>query len=179
MSIYTFNLPDIGEGIAEAEIVAWHVKVGDRVEEDDQIADMMTDKATVEMEAPVSGTVVAVAGEEGDIIAIGAMLVQIEADVDEEAAESDEAESPAAPTNSDHDVAKSVQDTDNKEIIQEEPIAPVYAPKAAEVALKLPESDVMVADNAPSTKVLATPLCASVRPIWALISAGSKPRVSI
>ena len=78
MSKYTFNLPDIGEGIAEAEIVKWHVKVGDVVAEDDQIADVMTDKATVEMEAPVSGTISALAGEEGDIIAIGSMLVEIE-----------------------------------------------------------------------------------------------------
>jgi len=75
---FTFNLPDIGEGIAEAEIVAMHVKPGDRVEEDQQIADMMTDKATVEMESPVSGTVVEVAGEAGDVIAIGSMLVVIE-----------------------------------------------------------------------------------------------------
>ena len=78
MGTYTFNLPDIGEGIAEAEIVAWHVKVGDAVEEDQRIADMMTDKATVEMESPVTGKVVAVAGEEGDVIAIGSMLVEIE-----------------------------------------------------------------------------------------------------
>ena len=55
MARFTFNLPDIGEGIAEAEIVAWHVKVGDRVEEDQQLADMMTDKATVEMESPGVG----------------------------------------------------------------------------------------------------------------------------
>jgi 2-oxoisovalerate dehydrogenase E2 component (dihydrolipoyl transacylase) len=75
---FVFNLPDIGEGIAEAEIVAMHVKPGDRVEEDQQIADMMTDKATVEMESPVSGTVVEVAGEAGDVIAIGSMLVVIE-----------------------------------------------------------------------------------------------------
>ena len=78
MGTYTFNLPDIGEGIAEAEIVAWHVKIGDAVEEDQRIADMMTDKATVEMESPVTGKVVAVAGEEGDVIAIGSMLVEIE-----------------------------------------------------------------------------------------------------
>lgn len=83
MARFTFNLPDIGEGIAEAEIVAWHVKVGDRVEEDQQIADMMTDKATVEMEAPVSGTVLEVAGEEGDVIAIGSMLIVIQTDADE------------------------------------------------------------------------------------------------
>ena len=78
MAKFTFNLPDIGEGISEAEIVAWHVKLGDTVDEDAPIADMMTDKATVEMEAPVSGKIVAVAGEEGDVIAIGSMLVEIE-----------------------------------------------------------------------------------------------------
>ncbi len=78
MGKYTFRLPDIGEGIAEAEIVAWHVKLGDRIEEDGRIADMMTDKATVEMESPVSGTVIEVAGEVGDVIAIGSALVVIE-----------------------------------------------------------------------------------------------------
>jgi 2-oxoisovalerate dehydrogenase E2 component (dihydrolipoyl transacylase) len=78
MPKFTFNLPDIGEGIAEAEIVTWHVKVGDNVTEDQPLADMMTDKATVEMESPVSGVVTKVAGEAGDVIAIGAMLVEIE-----------------------------------------------------------------------------------------------------
>lgn len=78
MALFTFKLPDIGEGIAQAEIVGWHVKVGDRVEEDQPIADMMTDKATVEMESPVAGTVVRLAGEPGDQISIGAMLVEIE-----------------------------------------------------------------------------------------------------
>ena len=78
MPKFTFNLPDIGEGIAEAEIVAWHVTVGDNVTEDQPLADMMTDKATVEMESPVSGVVTKVAGEAGDVIAIGVMLVEIE-----------------------------------------------------------------------------------------------------
>jgi len=78
MARFEFRLPDIGEGIAEAEIVAWHVKVGDAVEEDQQLADMMTDKATVEMESPVSGTVVSLAGEVGDQIPIGSTLVVIE-----------------------------------------------------------------------------------------------------
>jgi len=78
MARYEFKLPDIGEGIAEAEIVAWHVKVGDSVGEDQQLADMMTDKATVEMESPVAGTVLEVAGEVGDMIAIGSVLVVIE-----------------------------------------------------------------------------------------------------
>jgi 2-oxoisovalerate dehydrogenase E2 component (dihydrolipoyl transacylase) len=80
MTKFVFNLPDIGEGIAEAEIVTWHVKVGDRIEEDQPIADMMTDKATVEMESPVSGIVVAVAGQAGDVISIGSMLVEVETD---------------------------------------------------------------------------------------------------
>jgi 2-oxoisovalerate dehydrogenase E2 component (dihydrolipoyl transacylase) len=75
---YEFKLPDIGEGIAEAEIVAWHVKVGDAVAEDQQLADMMTDKATVEMESPVAGKVVEVAGEVGDMIPIGSVLVVLE-----------------------------------------------------------------------------------------------------
>jgi len=78
MARYEFKLPDIGEGIAEAEIVAWHVAVGDRIDEDQQLADMMTDKATVEMESPVAGKVLAVAGEVGDMIAIGSVLVVIE-----------------------------------------------------------------------------------------------------
>ncbi|MBB6504370.1 2-oxoisovalerate dehydrogenase E2 component (dihydrolipoyl transacylase) [Sphingomonas endophytica] len=78
MARFTFKLPDIGEGISEAEIVAWHVAVGDRVEEDQSLADMMTDKATVEMESPVAGVVVEIAGAVGDQVSIGAPLVVIE-----------------------------------------------------------------------------------------------------
>ncbi|MCW1431127.1 2-oxo acid dehydrogenase subunit E2 [Novosphingobium sp. JCM 18896] len=87
MGTFTFRLPDIGEGIAEAEIVAWHVKVGDRIEEDGPIADMMTDKATVEMESPVTGVVREVAGEVGDTVAIGSPLVVIETEGGEAYAE--------------------------------------------------------------------------------------------
>jgi 2-oxoisovalerate dehydrogenase E2 component (dihydrolipoyl transacylase) len=78
MARFEFKLPDIGEGIAEAEIVAWHIAVGDTVKEDQQLADMMTDKATVEMESPVAGKVVQLAGEVGDQIPIGSVLVVIE-----------------------------------------------------------------------------------------------------
>jgi 2-oxoisovalerate dehydrogenase E2 component (dihydrolipoyl transacylase) len=80
MARIEFKLPDIGEGIAEAEIVAWHVKLGDIVAEDDPLCDMMTDKATVEMTAPVAGKIVAVAGEVGDQIAIGSVLAVFEAE---------------------------------------------------------------------------------------------------
>jgi 2-oxoisovalerate dehydrogenase E2 component (dihydrolipoyl transacylase) len=79
----------VGEGVAEAEVVEWHVKVGDRVEEDQHLVDVMTDKATIDIESPVTGTVVAVAGEVGDVIAIGAMLlvIEVEGEVSEEEAE--------------------------------------------------------------------------------------------
>jgi 2-oxoisovalerate dehydrogenase E2 component (dihydrolipoyl transacylase) len=75
---YTFRLPDIGEGIAEAEVVAWHVKVGDVIGEDARLADVMTDKATVELESPVAGTVLELAGEAGDRLPIGSALVVLE-----------------------------------------------------------------------------------------------------
>ena len=86
MARYSFKLPDIGEGIAEAEIVAWHVQIGDTVEEDDPLCDMMTDKATVEMTAPVAGKIVEVAGEIGDQIAIGSVLAVFETEAGAEAA---------------------------------------------------------------------------------------------
>jgi 2-oxoisovalerate dehydrogenase E2 component (dihydrolipoyl transacylase) len=75
-----FKLPDIGEGIAEAEIVAWHAKPGDVVEEDAPLADLMTDKATVEMTSPVAGKLVEVAGAVGDQVAIGSVLAVFESE---------------------------------------------------------------------------------------------------
>ena len=78
MGEYRFKLPDIGEGVVEAEITAWHVALGDTVSEDDPIADAMTDKATIELTAPVDGVISMVACEEGDILAVGADLVIFE-----------------------------------------------------------------------------------------------------
>ena len=73
---FDFRLPDIGEGVVEAEITAWHVAVGDTVDEDDPLADAMTDKATIELTSPVAGEVTFVAGEEGDTVAVGSVLVR-------------------------------------------------------------------------------------------------------
>ena len=99
MARFNFRLPDIGEGIAEAEIVQWHVKVGDRIEEDANLADMMTDKATVEMESPVTGVVVELAGEVGDMVPIGSTLAVIEVDgADAAVGERIDAETPDAAT---------------------------------------------------------------------------------
>ncbi|HZV84336.1 MAG TPA: 2-oxo acid dehydrogenase subunit E2 [Brevundimonas sp.] len=78
MGRYVFKLPDVGEGTAEAELVAWHVVVGDTVAEDQIIADIMTDKATVELTSPVAGKVLAAHGEPGQQLAVGSPLVEFE-----------------------------------------------------------------------------------------------------
>src|SRR5205814_3695989 len=78
MGRYVFKLPDVGEGTAEAEIVAWHVKVGDRIEEDQNLVDVMTDKATVEMTSPVTGGVVSLHGAPGEMATVGAPLVELD-----------------------------------------------------------------------------------------------------
>lgn len=77
MGTYKFRLPDIGEGVAEAELTAWHVKPGDRIEEDDPLCDVMTDKATVDMTSPVGGTVTAIHGKVGEMKAVGSVLVEL------------------------------------------------------------------------------------------------------
>ncbi|QZD95109.1 dihydrolipoamide acetyltransferase family protein [Qipengyuania gelatinilytica] len=124
MAKFIFNMPDIGEGIAEAEIVQWHKKVGDTVKEDEEFVDMMTDKATVPMESPVDGKILEIAGEEGDMVSIGSMLVviEVEGEVPEDVAE--EAPAPAA--------------------------APAPAPKAEEVEerIEVETSDASDADDA-------------------------------
>jgi 2-oxoisovalerate dehydrogenase E2 component (dihydrolipoyl transacylase) len=75
MSEYIFKLPDLGEGTVESEIGEWFIKVGDLVNEEDIVGTVMTDKAAVEVSSPVTGTVVKLAGEPGDVIAVGAPLV--------------------------------------------------------------------------------------------------------
>jgi 2-oxoisovalerate dehydrogenase E2 component (dihydrolipoyl transacylase) len=78
MGTYVIRMPDIGEGIAEVELVAWHVKPGDTVKEDQILADVMTDKATVEIPSPVAGQIMTLGGEVGQQIAVGADLISLE-----------------------------------------------------------------------------------------------------
>jgi len=75
---FVFKLPDLGEGTAEAEIVAWHAKIGDLVSEDAPLVDMLTDKATVEMTSPVAGKLIEVAGVAGDMAAVGSAIAVFE-----------------------------------------------------------------------------------------------------
>lgn len=79
MGVRSIRMPDVGEGVAEAEIVEWHVKVGDLVREDQVVAAVMTDKATVEIPTPVAGSVLALGGAVGDVLAVGAELIRIDA----------------------------------------------------------------------------------------------------
>jgi 2-oxoisovalerate dehydrogenase E2 component (dihydrolipoyl transacylase) len=107
MSEYIFKLPDLGEGTVESEIAEWFISVGDQVNEEDVVGTMMTDKAAVELSSPVSGKVVKLAGEPGDIVAVGAPLVVFETDAkpaaepaqaaEEQAAEPPQAEPAAEP----------------------------------------------------------------------------------
>lgn len=78
MGTHVIKMPDIGEGIAEVELSVWHVKVGDMVVEDQVLADVMTDKAMVDIPSPVHGKVIALGGEPGEVMAVGSVLISIE-----------------------------------------------------------------------------------------------------
>ncbi|WP_367066314.1 dihydrolipoamide acetyltransferase family protein [Oryzisolibacter sp. LB2S] len=78
MGIYIIRVPDIGEGIAEVELVSWHVQIGQNITEDQHLADVMTDKATVEVPSPMHGKVLALGGQPGQVLAVGAELVRLE-----------------------------------------------------------------------------------------------------
>ena len=137
MSRYVFKMPDLGEGTVEAEVVAWHVKVGDVVAEDQVIAEVMTEKAAVEVPSPVSGRIVALNGNPGDMVPVGAELIVFETSGGAEAA--DEPPAAAAP-------APAAAATAAK-------AAPVAAATAA-VAAPIPEA---ADEPAPSGRVKASP----------------------
>ncbi len=97
MSQFIFKMPDLGEGTVEAEIVAWHTKPGDSVEEDQIIVEVMTDKAAVEVPAPVSGRVVSISGEPGDKVAVGSPLIVFETAAEKPATTAEKPATIAAP----------------------------------------------------------------------------------
>jgi len=98
MGSYSFKLPDLGEGIVESEVLIWHVSIGDVVAEDDPLADVQTDKAIVEVTAPVAGRIVALGCAAGEVLAVGAELVCFEVDGEApEATASNVGEPPAKP----------------------------------------------------------------------------------
>ncbi|VVQ01945.1 Lipoamide acyltransferase component of branched-chain alpha-keto acid dehydrogenase complex [Pseudomonas fluorescens] len=101
MGTHVIKMPDIGEGIAEVELSQWHVKVGDLVVEDQVLADVMTDKAMVDIPSPVHGKVIALGGQPGEVMAVGSVLISIEVEgagnLKESAAPAQVKEAPAAP----------------------------------------------------------------------------------
>jgi 2-oxoisovalerate dehydrogenase E2 component (dihydrolipoyl transacylase) len=94
MSRYVFKMPDLGEGTVSAEVVAWHVKPGDLVQEDQVMCEVMTEKAAVEMPSPVTGRIVSIHGQPGDMVAVGSELVVFDTDATSAAA----GDAPAAKT---------------------------------------------------------------------------------
>jgi 2-oxoisovalerate dehydrogenase E2 component (dihydrolipoyl transacylase) len=160
MGRYIFKLPDVGEGTAEAEIVAWHVKIGDVVHEDAHLVDVMTDKATVEMTSPVSGTIVSLHGEPGAMAPVGAALVELEvegagnvgvggggAKASRSAPPAPKKEPPEAP------LAAHREAPPPGAAGHEEKIAPVAKPAAS----KPPASAPVFAGHRPGEKPLASP----------------------
>ncbi len=139
MGRYLFRLPDVGEGVAEAEITAWYVKPGDRIEEDQTLVDVMTDKATVDMTSPVSGLVVAIHGALGELVPVGSTLVEL--DVEGQGnAEHEPAAVAAAPAVSREPVAAP------KPALPPEPVA---KPASSPPAVNRPEVIARPADEAP------------------------------
>ena len=158
MAKFVFNMPDIGEGIAEAEIVQWHKKVGDTVKEDEEFVDMMTDKATVPMESPVDGKILEIAGEEGDMVSIGSMLVviEVEGEVPEDVAEENDAAAEAAPAPSPKadEVEERIEVENSDASDADDAMAADPSPPPAPAPTPAPEPEPA---PAPSSKVLATP----------------------
>ncbi len=122
MGVFAMRLPDVGEGIAEAELTEWHVKPGDLVREDDILAAVMTDKAAVEVPSSVSGKVLELGGEIGQMLAIGSVLIRIEVE-----GEGNEAKTTAEPAQ-----------TPPKPVSEETPPSPEPAPSAQPVAAAKP-----------------------------------------
>ena len=96
MADHVIRLPDVGEGVAEAELVEWHVKIGDLVREDTVLAAVLTDKATVEIPSPVDGEIVWLGANIGDVVAVGSELVRLKVPGDGKPQAADRHASPEA-----------------------------------------------------------------------------------
>ncbi|MEO0391853.1 MAG: dihydrolipoamide acetyltransferase family protein [Pseudomonadota bacterium] len=149
MGRYTIKLPDIGEGIAEAELSAWHVKVGDLVQEDDVLADVMTDKAAVEVPTAKSGKVIELHSAVGDMVAVGSVIVTLEVAGD---TSGDDAKADTAPET---EQAASATKDDKPSPADPPSKAQEPAPKIERAAATSPARPVQ--KRAPGTKPLASP----------------------
>jgi 2-oxoisovalerate dehydrogenase E2 component (dihydrolipoyl transacylase) len=149
MGIHVIKMPDIGEGIAEVELVAWHVKVGDVVAEDQILADVMTDKATVEIPSSAAGKVLALGGVVGQVLAVGAEVIRIEV----EGAGNVKAGADAAATNAKPDQKQEPVATSKALVVPSQPAVAVIAPArpetpASNVPVGRPSGDKPIASPA-------------------------------
>ncbi|TCP74677.1 branched-chain alpha-keto acid dehydrogenase E2 component [Pseudomonas putida] len=140
MGTHVIKMPDIGEGIAQVELVEWFVKVGDMIAEDQVVADVMTDKATVEIPSPVSGKVLALGGQPGEVMAVGSELIRIEVEgsgnhVDVPQAK--QIETPAAPVAAKPEPHKDVKPAAYQAPANHEP-APIVARQPGDKPLASP-----------------------------------------
>ena len=158
MGIHVIKMPDIGEGIAEVELVAWNVKVGDTVVEDMNLADVMTDKATVEIPSPVHGKVLALGGKVGDVMAVGSELIRIEVEgagnVKEGAAAPAPATAPAPAPKAAPAPAPAVAAVPATTPVAK---APAPAPQAAPAPARAPAPGAQKITRAPTDKPIASP----------------------
>jgi 2-oxoisovalerate dehydrogenase E2 component (dihydrolipoyl transacylase) len=160
MSDYIFKLPDLGEGTVESEIGEWFIKVGDQIEEETVVGTMMTDKAAVELSSPVSGKVLKLAGEPGDIIAVGAPLVVIDVE-GEVTAEPEPAEAPASeapvPVEKAPEPAATPQTTEAPAAIVAEPIERSRVVTSPAIRRRAKEADIdltLVPGSGPGGRIL-------------------------
>ncbi|WP_395009412.1 dihydrolipoamide acetyltransferase family protein [Undibacterium sp.] len=155
MGIHVIKMPDIGEGIAEVELVAWNVKVGDMITEDQVMADVMTDKATIEIPSPVHGKVLALGGAAGQVMAVGSELIRIEV---EGAGNVDANAAPAAPSPAKvAPVAAAPAPVAEKPSAPAPVAAPAKAPAAAASSVAKTSSSVPSAARANGEKPIASP----------------------
>lgn len=138
MGIYIIRVPDIGEGIAEVELAAWHVAPGQPVQEDQPVADVMTDKATVEIPSPVSGKVLALGGAVGQMLAVGAELIRLEVEGAGNLPAASGAESAAEPASesssaAQKEAASALQEEVSESKVSDNPVNPAPAALQKEV----------------------------------------------
>ena len=134
MGTYIFKMPDIGEGVVEAEITAWHVAVGDVVSEEDPIADAMTDKATIELTSPVDGVITAVGCEAGEMLAVGGALATFTVEGEESVPEPEPEK--ASPQKTTEKTTKSPEKTPPRDDLTPKPIGGDKKPLASPAVRK-------------------------------------------
>ena len=153
MGTYTIKLPDVGEGVAEAELVEWLVEDGQTVKEDDVLAAVMTDKATVEIPAPVNGTVKWKGGKIGDVLAVGSPLLKLEVDGE---GNSDDTPEPSAAASEPAKAEPAPAAKPEASKPEPKPAAPISKP-AASAALPKANGALKGAPRAEGEKPLASP----------------------